>query len=392
MKVIFFDSNATLLAKNFLITANYLCDKCEDFSALYISAEIASVSEEIENESISKIRANKNFEFQTLKSFNQNTIRAFLIKIQPDFFFIDCYRLIDQLWVGIANDLGIKTYMIQHGFEINSVNYQPFTILTKFHKGIRLAIASYNLARFLNVNPLVLFSQYFRYIYFSKLLIDTHLGNKKLHPIRAFVYSKYYISFYNKKFGFLEEITTLISYPDLYLIPQINAKTRSKGICYISQTLVEDGRMKKNHFFRLMEEYKLLATQVDEFIIKLHPRGNKDLYSDISKIGNVKLVHEFPHCSTYLTHYSSMAFVAAFITNNIIIHELRGHTTPDVFRAVSSHVVKSSSEILSLLESESFTDSAYKEANVNHLNEVVNYNKDIYNNDIILKCMINDLA
>jgi len=392
MRIIFFDSNATLLAKNFLSTASYLSDRFSNFSAIFLSAEIATVSNEVENESISKICSHKNFEFQKFKSFSYIKIKKYLSEIEPDFFFIDCYRLIDQLWVGVANEIGIKTYMIQHGFEINSVHYQPFTIITKFSKGIRLAIASYNLARFLNVSTFVLFSQYFKYIYFGTPLRDTHLANKKLHPARAFVYSNHYINFYNSKFGFPKDISQLITYPDLELIPQIKAKPRSKGICYISQTLVEDGRMKKSNFLALMEEYKKIANRADEFIIKLHPRGNKDLYRSISKLKNVQLVHDFPHCSAYLTHYSSMAFVAAFITNNIIIHELSGHTTPDVFRAVSSHVVKSSSEILSLLESESFTDLAYKVAKVNHLNEVVNYNKDINNNDIILNCMINDLA
>ncbi|MEE9910693.1 MAG: hypothetical protein K4571_03115 [Deltaproteobacteria bacterium] len=347
MKAIFFESNATLMAKNLLPIANVLNSKEKNFTATFISAEIASnVDAEMERKAISAMTSRKNFKFVILKSFNHQKIKNFLEQEKPDIFFIDCYRIIDQLWVGAANSLGIQTCLLQHGFEPDSAYYKLFSIVTKFGKGLRLANASYHLSRLLNVSFVTLFYQYFKYIYTGTPLKNTFLGAEALHPAKVFLYSEYYKEFWNNKYGFSAEKAEVISYPDFMLIERVKKMKRETALCYITQTLVEDGRMKKKEFLKLMEAYKKIAEKVDKFVIKLHPRGNPALYKMFDGMPNVLITREFPNCSAYLTHYSSMAFVAAFLSDAVIFHELEGHPTPGIYEAIPIATVKNAMDIL----------------------------------------------
>jgi hypothetical protein len=351
LKAIFFDSNATLLAKNLLPIAHHISENESDFLAVFISAEIASnVDPEIEEKSIANITDNINYQYIRFKSFNINAIVSILKEINPDFVFIDCYRVIDQLWLGISNRLGIKTYYMQHGFEINSVYYKPFSIITKFGKGIRLLEALYNLSKLLDVGAYPLFKQYMRYIYYGDSLKSTYLGNHNLHPQLSFVYSEYYKQFWNDKYDFDVKKMEVITPPDLLLIDQVKSASKENALCYITQTLVEDGRMKKRTFLKLMEEYKGLIKSLDKFIIKLHPRSNVSLYNTFVGLENVQIVREFPHTTSYLTHYSSMAFLAAFLSNTVILHELEGHPTPSIFKHVSNYIVNDTNDINSVVK------------------------------------------
>lgn len=383
MKIIFFDSNLTLLSKNFLQLANYFYSQNSDIEFLFVSCDIAHVSEENEKSSNLKIQTLPNSRIVKFKSFNNKKIKNFLIMNKPDFLFIDCYRLIDQLWVCIAKELHVKTILIQHGFELDSAYYKIHTIFTKFSKGIRITMASISVSKVLNVSPLVLFYQYLIYIYLGKVLKNTHLGNPKLFPDRVFLYSEYYKSFFNRKYGFPYSIMTIIKYPDLNIVPEIEKQPLIKGICYISQTLVEDGRMKRKQFEKILNDYMDIARKVDYFYVKLHPRGNKNLYKSISTLNNVKLINEFPHCEVYLTHYSSMAFVAAFISNNIILHQLPGHPTPSVYKSIGSKIVTSSKDIMPAICDNKIINRLDKEKRRKDLNEIVYYDEGIDNNKII---------
>lgn len=351
MKGLFFDASATMLGKNLFPIANFFSENLPGFEALFVSAEISSnVNQEVEKSSLNKILNKKNFTFIKNRSFNAQKIEKTIDTFKPDFIFIGAYRIYDQLWAGIANLKGIKVYKIQHGFEVESVYYKSFTILSKTIKGLRLAYAAYNLAKISNSNPVKLFNQYKEYIIKGTSLKDTLLSNKLFHPTISFVYSEYYKDFWSNKFGFEKDKMKLITPQDFLLIKSVAEKPKVDACCYITQTIVEDGRMKERDFVKMLDEYIKIAKSVNKFIIKLHPRANVDYYNEFLKLDNVEITREFPNCSYYLTHYSSMIFTAAFFSNTLIIHEIEGNPTPSIFKNITSHVVRTPDEVIEVIK------------------------------------------
>jgi translation initiation factor IF-2 len=137
---------------------------------------------------------------------------------------------------------------------------------------------------------------------------------------------------------------------DFSIINKIHKKQKQKGCCYIAQTLVEDGRLSKNEFIALLKEYESIVKSVSSFVIKTHPRSDISNYSVLTKYPNVTITNELPNCNSYLTHYSSLIYTVAFLSKNIIIHELNGHETPEVFKQINPKICNTVSEIIKTLK------------------------------------------
>ena len=145
--------------------------------------------------------------------------------------------------------------------------------------------------------------------------------------------------------------------------------------------------MMRGDFLELLKSYREVAKSVKKFIIKLHPRVSPEIYEEIfGDLDNVEITRDFPNCKFYLTHYSSMAYAAAFVSNNVILHELPGHPTHELFRAVATSVVHSSKEIIDYIKShEQDTDLAKIEDRVKALAYYTSYNDAEHPYDVMYK-------
>ena len=370
MKILFLDASPTMLAKNLLPVANAFHQYDPDFNAIFISLEISShTDKKIEAESLKRITEKGGYEYQIFKSSSKKKILKFLEEYEFDLIFFGAYRTFDQFWTGIAKSIGIPTYNLQHGFEIDSVYYKPVASLFKYHKCLRIVSYIYGLSKIINVNFLVLIRRYLRYLFVRETLIGTGFDNILLFPNKSFVYSEFYKQFWNKKFGFEHDRMVTVTPSDFLLIPTIKQKKRENACCYITQTITEDGRMNKKEFIKLMYEYKYIAAKVNKFIIKLHPRSNIEQYNCFRDMENVEFTRAFPNCTSYITHYSSLTYTASFFSNLVILHELKGHPTPDVHRLVASHTVTNCEEIIKILEEATDTE----EPNLEERKKKINY-------------------
>ena len=388
MKAVFFDACPTMLAKNGLPIAEIFKTKEPDFSAIFVSADAASQTDpEMERSSENKITKDNRYRLIHFKSFNRKHIEKFLRKEAPDLFFVDAFRIYDQLWISICHKLGIKVFSLQHGFEIDSVFYKPAAIISKYKKLMRFTVAAYNLARISDTSFLKLYYQYCRYIVKGTPLRQTLLANPDFQPTIAFVYSEYYKEFWQRKFGFDKNRMEIIMPTDLLLVKPVREQPQQDACCYITQTLVEDARMMRGDFLELLKSYREVAKSVKKFIIKLHPRVSPEIYEEIfGDLDNVEITRDFPNCKFYLTHYSSMAYAAAFVSNNVILHELPGHPTHELFRAVATSVVHSSKEIIDYIKShEQDTDLAKIEDRVKALAYYTSYNDAEHPYDVMYK-------
>lgn len=353
MKVIFFDACPTMLAKNLLPIAKVFEDREENFTAVFVSADAASeIDKEMERASEEKIMKNDNHRLIHFKSFSAKRIEKFLRQETPDFFFVDAFRIYDQLWISICHKLGIPVFSQQHGFMIDSVFYKPAAILKKSKRIFRFTVAAYNLARVAGGSFIKLYYQYCKHIVTGSLLKDTLLANPDFQPTLAFVYSEYYKTFWIRTHGFSPDRMAVIMPTDLLLVKPVREQPLQDACCYITQTLVEDSRMLREDFKKMLKGYREVARAVDKFIIKLHPRVSPDVYKEVfGDLKNIEITRDFPNCKYYVTHYSSMAYAAAFVSNNVILHELPGHPTHDVFKPVATRIVRSPDEIVEYIKS-----------------------------------------
>ena len=351
MKGIFFEGCMTLMAKNHLPIADFFTSRDLNFTAVFVSADSGvNTNEEIEILSEKKILQHNNYTSIHFTSFKSSKIEAYLISEKPDFVFIDAFRIYDQLWSAICYRLGIKVFSQQHGFEIDTLSYKPITFLSNFKRGLRYTYAVFNLSKLSNSSFLKMYYQYGKYIINGGQLKKSLLGNINFHPTIAFVYSEYYKEFWKRKYGFDKNKMVIITPSDFLLIKDIKKTVSIDACCYITMTLVEDGRMKKKDFIELMKSYRAIAQSVNKFIIKLHPRVNSTFYEEIFHgLDNVIFTRDFPNCKSYITHYSSMAFTAALISDIVVLHELPGHTTPEIFKKVASHIVKDTEGIIRII-------------------------------------------
>jgi hypothetical protein len=346
-----------MLAKNLLPIAQSIEKKYTSFTAIFVSLEIASYeNSDVRKISIPKLNTKENYSLIVFKSLNRNKIDIILKQLSPDLIFIDGYRVYDQLWTAIGKMNEIPTYKLQQGFEVESVYYKTHSIVTNFYKGLRLTTAVFNISRILNTNFTKNFLRYLLYIFKGKSLRNSFLDNELLKPEIIFVFSEFYKKFWHNKFGFSYEKMEIIMPNDFMLIPGIIEKERINACCYIAQTLVEDGRMRKGEFLHLIREYEKIASKTGKFIIKLHPRSNLSLYDCLKDNPNIEFTRDFPRCSVYLTHYSSLAFTSFFFSNAVILHELPGHPTPELYKnvasLVSNNIVDIESEIIKSIDSE----------------------------------------
>lgn len=352
------DASPTMIRKNLLPIAQQIHLIDPEARMVFISIDISShVNSEKDESAKRELVDYPQSEYIVMKSFSTAKISAYLSGCKADAMFIGAYRVFDMLWTYIAKQFNIKVYKFQHGYEIDSVYYKPHIFWKHIRKSARMFIALINLSRLLEIPIYKSIRNYSEYFFKGKRLAESAFNSEMIHPDDVFIYSEYYRNFWHRKFGFDPRNMHIIGPPDLIQVQKIKNGPRQDAICYLSQTLVEDGRMAHSQFEKIMDEYLEVAKTSKKFIIKTHPRGNKKLYKKFAKMSNVEITQVFPYCDTYITHYSSTAFVAYYLSPRVILHEVAGHPTPEVFREFGFHIVRDFTELMDALRTENLFDS-----------------------------------
>ena len=351
MKGLFIDASITELKKNYLSIAKELHKKDNNFNAIFLNVATASyVVPNLEEQSQESIQSCSFVSLVRFPCFSKRKIDAFLKVQRPDFLFIDAMNISNELWILKCHEKGIKVYLYPHGFEVENLYYKSSQIIGKLRKVLRYCYAVKNISEILCLPYLKTLLQYINFIRKGEPLKGSYLDNPQLYPDTVFVYSDYYKGFWERKYGIKDvEYVQIMPY-DFTLIEEILAKPEEEAVCYITQTLCEDGRFSKNQFENLLKEYRSVAASVPKFIIKLHPRVDSSLYDRIfDGIPNAEIRRDFPHCKVYFTHYSSMVYTGILASGNVIIHELPDQPTNEVFRGVATEIVYNEKELSTAL-------------------------------------------
>ncbi|ACD90915.1 hypothetical protein Clim_1880 [Chlorobium limicola DSM 245] len=254
-----------------------------------------------------------------------------LFKTHPPALFITIgMRLPDILMLSFFNRHQVPTCMVQHGLFIKHLERIPLHLVIgqKLIKFTQYLIYSYKISRVLKKSFLK--TLYELYLYFikgsHKIPQLKHINSSLILAKTAFIFDDNWKKYYFITYGYTEEQFYKIGNPDFLILKQLKSAVQENAVCYICQSLVEDGRYLRSDFMCYIKEIEENLADDIKVYFKMHPRSRMELYEELNT-DKINFTQEFPNCKFYLGHYSSLLAVAHDISQ-VIIWNLKGHQTP----------------------------------------------------------------
>lgn len=267
-------------------------------------------------------------------------------KFKPDLLLVNAQRISDSSLVVYAKKLGIKTIMIQHGMYIPFMKRESAFFVKKLFMIFRYIFYTFSISRILGLPFLKTLKTLYN-IYVKGDNYNKGLGiSDEINTDYVFVYGEYWKEYHNVVFGYNHDCQHVIGYHELKRIEDIKKRNfEEKSICYIAQTLVEDGRFEEKEFEDFISILHSLTKKFKVYI-KTHPRSNPQFYD---KDSFIVLENDIPNCEYYLGHYSSLLALFPHLEGTLITWEFLNHAIPDYFSKISKKV-SSESELIEILE------------------------------------------
>lgn len=363
MTIIFYDINL----KNLKVYISDIVDR------LIETDNVILLYDEFDKEGYEYYK-NKNCIILRNKAVTYNAIRKKLLAFNPDLLVVNAQRLSDTAFVSVAKQLGIKTVMIQHGMYIPFMKREKFFLIKKIFKTIKYFLYSQVIAKAVNKNGIEVFKKYLQTFIKGKIYKEAIDFHKQINVDLVLVYGEYWKQYHKDIFGYELNQQKVIGYHELKKVSSILSKPYEKdAICYIAQTLVEDGRIDKEEMIKFYDILEKTAKNKKVYI-KLHPRTDKTIFQNRNFI---LLEDEIPYCSVYVGHYSSLIALVGYLDTKLILFELKGHEIPHYFKEIASYIVDNHDSFNIAL------NSSKKKRN----NKISYYFSNNYNIDNIIKIL-----
>ncbi|MBC30322.1 MAG: hypothetical protein CMH48_05710 [Muricauda sp.] len=263
------------------------------------------------------------------------------------------FRIADLYWTYKFKKIGAICYQQQHGmyadflersltgyFSTLNRKVVYFKYLLHFFFSFRWTIALYLLNK----------------DFFKSKAINKKVANRsyKLGPVQSdhlFVWGDYWKEWFrdNHFYDDLEPFTT-IGNPDYHkFIVGSETTFQPDQVCYIAQTFVEDGRMERQAYKKIVD--RLAVEFKSNLIIKLHPRSDRDIFQEVLKNGG-SLTYDFPFSGTYLGHYSSLLALAINMKSRVFLLEINNEEIPTYFSNSANKVFTSIIEMVAAVKND----------------------------------------
>jgi len=276
--------------------------------------------------------------FPSVKSYKET-----LQKINPDLVVVFAHRLPDMTVLHAANKLGMKTIYYQHGIYIPFMKRQPSLFLHNLKKTLRYACHAISLS-YSSLKPSIYgFFEFVKIFLFGKKLTNCNVNSFNNLASECLVYGKHWINYHKEEYGYCEKSVSIVGTPDLANINLNKIKfpaqdNKEKLICYVAQTLVEDGRLERDlmqvFLSNLSNAINFLGGQL---IIKLHPRSDLTLYDQMQC--NFNYSHEFPKANIYIGHYSTILIRGVAYSEKFILIDFPDHIIPDYIEMLATAIL-----------------------------------------------------
>jgi hypothetical protein len=289
-----------------------------------------------------------------------------LIKKYPPYSLTTIAQRIPDMWVlSLFNSLKIKTNIVQHGLWSDKLErVSLFSLLIqKFSKFLNYLSYTKKISKLNNLPFLPILKDLYEFLLKeNKTIIETrYLDTEKIRANRVFAFDDSWEEYYTLKYGYNKEQLIYIGNPDLLLLKNVDISKKETSICYLCQSLVEDGRLEKDNYINFITKMVSFLPSSQKIYIKLHPRSRIDNYLSIKEKKNVIFTNELPLCDFYIGHYTGLLATVKHISNNILIWLFSDHHTPEYFKKFGSIVTNN-----------------YKELN-NFMNGKIELKNDFYN-------------
>ena len=273
-----------------------------------------------------------------------------LIKNYPPYSFTTIAQRIPDMWMlSLFNHFNIKTNILQHGLWSDKlVRISLFSLLIqKFSKFVHYISYTLKISKLNNLPLLpILYDLYEFLLKENKTIIETkYLNSEKIRANIVFAFDETWEHYYTKKYGYNKEQLIYVGNPDLLLLKNVDLSKKEASICYLCQSLVEDGRLEKDNYMYFLSKMVSFLPSSQKLYIKLHPRSRMNNYLSIKDKENVIFTNDLPVCDFYIGHYTGLLATAKYISNNILIWLFSDHHTPEYFKKFGSTVTNNYKEL-----------------------------------------------
>lgn len=284
-------------------------------------------------------------------------------KYPPVAFINIALRIPDVLLIGYFNRLMVPTYMVQHGLFVKYLTRIPFIqhITSKFVKFQKYFIYSLSISRMIGKPFLKTLKELFAcYIKGAKKFHELEtIKDSGLLSSKVFAFDTSWDSYYIDNYGYNKSQLIYFGNPDYNLVKECLANPVQDAICYICQSLVEDGRYLKKDFLAFLNGMKknLAGRKV---YLKLHPRSDLEMYKGLED-ENFVLTTAFENCDTFLGHYSSLLEISNQLDRNVILWKMEGHEIPSSYEKYGHIMTNDWDEVNAFLKNRKTSDFKIKE-------------------------------
>lgn len=251
-------------------------------------------------------------------------VEAYINIIKPDIVVFAQNTTPDLGAIYFSQKIGAKIVMMQHGLlydgaSLNNVRVGEIFAAMKMAK----KTASYfNIMRVMCKKEGKSFAKLIMSIVSEKENVTTTVQNYFNPPLRgecAFVIGEHWRDYYHDNYGYDKDKIYVMGNHDLDDLDE--SATIEDAICYIPSVHVEDGKVQLDVFNEYLKCLKDAIPTGTKMYIKLHPRSNKQIYTDILGEENIVYISgkELPYVNTYIGHNSSLLSKALQISGKLIL-------------------------------------------------------------------------
>ena len=304
-------------------------------------------------------------------------INELILKYPPNSLTTIAQRIPDMLMLSIFNKKNIPTFIVQHGLWSDKLERIPLiklllSRLSKFRNYVKYTISLCRINK-IPIIPTLIELYQFLLVENIKIPNTKFLNINGLRAQKAFVFDKSWDEYYLDKYGYNSMDLIYIGNPDFLILKEKDLNIKEDAVCYICQSLVEDGRYLLKSYEEILKILNDYVASEKKLYVKLHPRSRKEYYRIFESNKNVVLTDDFPICEYYIAHYTGMLSLAKQCSDNILIWNLKDHHMPKYFKQFASVITDNITELKDFIEGNSKQNQMLSYPKLSNI-ELMNFN------------------
>ena len=337
----FYDLNEVLIDR-------YPAEIAQRLSELLDTSNFIFIYSEKYNDSLPKKIPEGSLSFY-INDLSQKKLENLVNEYPPNSLTTIAQRIPDMWMLTFFNYKNIPTFLVQHGLWSDRLERIPLIplLLKKFSKFQSYVSHVRAICKMNNIPLISALVDLYKFLLLENINIpDTKtLDRDQLRANKAFIFDDSWNDYYEKKYGYSKNNLIYIGNPDYLLLKNMDLNKKEDAVCYVCQSLVEDGRFSLKEYTEFLKVLDQHVASDRKLYIKLHPRSRVDIYESINKNPNVFITHELPVCQSYIAHYTGMLATVRQISDDVLIWKLNNHHMPQYFFQFASIITDQKSDL-----------------------------------------------